>query len=114
MKSVILKFIFSLFIVFSGSFIHQANAQVFKKVLEKNQRKTPNDARKVKRSKRFENNYPNTSHTRNLPPGQAKKIHGEKSARDFAPGHQKKKNKYYSQESRDKKRKHYAKNKRKK
>ncbi len=27
---------------------------------------------------------------RNLPPGQAKKIYGEKSARDFAPGHQKK------------------------
>ena len=27
---------------------------------------------------------------RNLPPGQAKKIYGEKSAKDFAPGHQKK------------------------
>jgi hypothetical protein len=29
-----------------------------------------------------------------MPPGQAKKYYGEQSARDFAPGQQKKKNRY--------------------
>jgi len=37
----------------------------------------------------------NASNTGNLPPGQAKKIYGEKSAKVFAPGQQKKQNKPY-------------------
>lgn len=52
MKSGILKFTLSLFIICSGSFIQQVNAQVFKKVSEKNQSKNQNEVRKVKRSKR--------------------------------------------------------------
>jgi len=37
----------------------------------------------------------NAAHPSNLPPGQAKKIYGAKSARDFAPGQQKKHKSYY-------------------
>ncbi|MDR3011349.1 MAG: quinol oxidase subunit 4 [Sphingobacterium sp.] len=32
--------------------------------------------------------------SKKMPPGQAKKYYGEQSARDFAPGQQKKKNRY--------------------
>ena len=42
----------------------------------------------------------------NLPPGQGKKIYGDKSARDYAPGHQKK-NKYYKNDGRYKNGKHH-------
>lgn len=40
-------------------------------------------------------NYPVwTKHQTNLPPGQAKKIYGDRSARDYSPGHQKNNRKY--------------------
>ncbi|WP_205509016.1 hypothetical protein [Longitalea arenae] len=32
-----------------------------------------------------------STHVHKMPPGHAKKIHGDKSARNYAPGHQKKK-----------------------
>ncbi|WP_207514475.1 hypothetical protein [Longitalea luteola] len=39
--------------------------------------------------------YPNTRHsTHRLPPGQAKKVNGDKSAKAYAPGQQKKKHKH--------------------
>lgn len=39
--------------------------------------------------------YHNHGHgAKKMPPGQAKKYYGEQSARDFAPGQQKKKNRY--------------------
>lgn len=40
-------------------------------------------------------NYPVwTKKQHNLPPGQAKKVYGDRSARDYSPGHQKNNRKY--------------------
>ena len=39
--------------------------------------------------------YTSQGHRRNMPPGHAKKVYGHQSARDYAPGHQKKKSKKY-------------------
>ncbi len=41
-------------------------------------------------SRRYPGDDRRYKHPGNLPPGQAKKIYGAQSARDFAPGHQKK------------------------
>lgn len=50
-------------------------------------------------------------HPGNLPPGQAKKLFGKKSARDFAPGHLKKQRGYDNDEWGSGKKKHRSKNK---
>ncbi len=44
---------------------------------------------------RYDDRY---EHRRNLPPGQAKKLYGAKSARDFAPGHNKHKGKHHGRD----------------
>ena len=113
MKHHILKISLTFIVIFSGIFIQHAKAQVSKKVLEKNQRQDPGEIRKVKRTRRYENTYPRTTRTGSLPPGHAKKVYGEKSARDFAPGHNKSTTKYYRKDSRGKNKKHYAKHKNK-
>lgn len=49
----------------------------------------------------------NSGDYRNLPPGQAKKIYGDKSAKKYAPGQRKKaKNYYYDDDDNDQGRKH--------
>lgn len=50
--------------------------------------------KKKYKKQRYDNNH------RNLPPGQHKKVHGEKSAKRYAPGQQKKHdNKYYKKKN---------------
>ena len=59
--------------------------------------------------------YANRQYSRkNLPPGQIKKMYGEKSAKRFAPGQRKKHDRYddYHYEKRDKHKKGKGKNKR--
>jgi hypothetical protein len=47
-------------------------------------------------TKKYPDQKPSTpSNSGNLPPGQAKKVYGTKSAKVFAPGQQKKQSKYY-------------------
>ncbi len=106
----------SLFLVVSltlfAALFNSASAQILPKVKADRERKNPviieRDSRKetVLRypRRRTANRYP--ASTRRLPPGQAKKIYGEKSARDFAPGHQK--NKSYGYNS-DYEKNHYKK-----
>lgn len=52
--------------------------------------------KKYKKYPRYDTRYENH---RSLPPGQHKKVHGDKSAKRYAPGQQKKKvNKYYKKD----------------
>ena len=46
-------------------------------------------------TKKYPAEKPSTANAGKLPPGQAKKIYGTKSAKVFAPGQQKKQGKYY-------------------
>lgn len=97
-KATLLRLIFFVsFIIFAGV-INKSNAQVKKSnpdIFFPDRKRTSPTTRK---------NYPvwtntqrRTRNVNNLPPGQQKKIYGDRSARDYAPGHQKK-NRYYSNE----------------
>lgn len=57
---------------------------------------THHKKKKYKKYPKYDVRYDNH---RNLPPGQHKKIHGDKSAKYYAPGQQKKHNKYYKKKN---------------
>lgn len=95
MKSKTFKRI-SLFVLAlsTSAAINTSHAQVFKKKIDEVQTdKARKDKTEDRRKSTVYRTRRHNSYERrrsNLPPGQAKKVYGEKSARDFAPGHQKK------------------------
>lgn len=98
-------------LIVAGALSFSAEAQVFKKNPDVVKDEpvvvtTPQPTGSIFKKKRVVVNEPVVTsddryrNRRNLPPGQAKKLYGAKSARDFAPGHQKK-NKRWDKDDRD-------------
>jgi len=83
MKKYLGKFSLVVLVAFIGSFLASCNGTTQIYGLEKS-----NKHHKHRKGKKYETYY--YGNHRNLPPGKHKKIHGAKSAKKYAPGHNKK------------------------